>query len=400
MTAASVTVVGGGPHGLLCALDLAQRGVHVTLLEAQRADPAGSPRALMVHWSMMTGLQRLGLLDEARARAVVNTRWSVFVLPTGERFSLDLGVLADDVEHPFSLLLSQQALAEIVTARLTMLSHVDVAWDTRVQRVEQDAHGCTTVVTSPEGERTYRSDWVVGADGVHSTVRRSTGLGLPGITWPERFVMANVRFDFSALGHESSGVQLDPRDGALVTQVDDSGLWRYTYAEDLLLPEEENAKRMQEVFARVLGPEVKPEVEAIGSHRMHQRVADRFRAGRVLLIGDAAHVTSPTAGYGLPAGFFDGVSLVEALTAVIHEGADGDLLDQFSEMRRRVFTDLVSPVSSEHKQMLWNGDEGQVTAAAERFRHITSDAERQRKYLLTGRGLQSPPLRPRRRSAR
>lgn len=399
MTTASVTVVGGGPHGLLCALDLAQAGFRVTVLEAQTPDLSSSPRALMVHWSMIAGLHRLGLLDEAMTRSVVNTRWSVYVLPMGERFYLDLGVLADDIEHPFSLLLSQQALADIVTSRLTDVPHVDVEWDTRVQRVEQDASGCTTVATTPAGERHYRSDWVVGADGVHSTVRRSTGLGLPGITWPERFVMTNVHFDFSALGHENSGVQLDSRDGALVTKIDDSGLWRYTYAEDLLLPEEEGVKRMQEVFARVLGTDVQPKVEAMGSHRMHQRVANRFRAGRVLLIGDAAHVTSPTAGYGLPAGFFDAVTLVEALSAVVHDGADHDVLDWFSDVRRRVFTDLVSPVSSEHKQMLWNADAHQVEASAERFRLITSSPERQRKYLLVGRGLQSPPVRARRRNA-
>ncbi|MDQ6522925.1 NAD(P)/FAD-dependent oxidoreductase [Nocardioides sp. LHD-245] len=393
-SSASVTVVGGGPHGLLVALALARSDIEVTLLEAQSSEPSSSPRAMMFHWSMLGGLDRLGVLDDAVARGLVHRRWSIYVLATGERLYFDLDVLADDVQHPFTLHLPQQTLAEIVIARLAALPNVHVEWDTRVQRVEQDADGCTVTADAPGGERSYRSDWVVGADGVHSMVRRSAGLGLPGITWPERFVATNVRFDFASLGHELSGVQLDAQDGALVAKVDDSGLWRYTYAEDLALPEETLGERMRDRFRRVLPDGVDVEVEAYGAHRMHQRVADRFRAGRLLLIGDAAHVTSPSAGYGLPGGFFDGMTLVEALREVIHFGADEEILDRFSEERRRVFTNLTSPVSSEHKQMLWNSEgPGRIEAEVERFRHITASPSRQRQFLLVGRGLQSAPLR-------
>ena len=154
---------------------------------------------------------------------------------------------------------------------------------------------------------------------------------------------------------------------------------------------------MAEVFRRVLPDGADLEIQAWAAHRMHQRVADTFRVGRVLLLADAAHVTNPTSGYGLAGGFFDSVTLVEALSAVIHHGADDEILDRYSEVRRRVFTELTSPVSSESKQLLWNSDgPGRLEGELERFRKITSNRSRQREYLLVARGLESAPLRSRR----
>lgn len=400
MSTQTVTVVGGGPHGLLHALALAQAGIEVTVLETRPPSTSGSPRAMLFHWSIMPGLARLGILDDALAGGMIHRVWSLNVLATGERMFFDLDVLAGDVEHPFTLHLPQEALGEIILSRLAAHPLVHLEWNTRALRIMQDADGATVVADSPDGERDYRSSWVVGADGATSAVRRAVGLGLPGITWPERFVAANVRYDFASMGYEVSALQLDQADGALVAQIDDAGLWRYTFAENVKLPEESLPDRMAAVFRRVLPDGATPEVEAWAAHRMHQRVADTFRVGRVLLLGDAAHVTNPTSGYGLAGGFFDSVCLVEALSAVIHDGADDAILDRYSEVRRRVFTELASPVSTESKQLLWNSEpEGRLEAELERFRHITKSRDLQRQYLLVARGLQSAPLRARRPSA-
>ncbi|WP_300400504.1 FAD-dependent monooxygenase [Nocardioides sp.] len=400
MTTQGVTVVGGGPHGLLHALALARAGIDVTVLEARPPRTTGSPRAMTFHWSMMQGLDRLGILEEALSRGIIHQVWSLNVLATGERMALELDVLAGDIEHPFTLHLPQEQLGEIILSRLAEHAHVHLEWNTRVQRLVQDSDGVNVLADSPDGEREYRSSWVVGADGATSAVRRAIGLGLPGVTWPERFVAANLRYDFAALGYEVSTLQLDPTDGALVAQIDDQGLWRYLYAESLKLPEETVGDRMGEVLRRVLPGGPLPEIEAYAAHRMHQRVADRFRVGRVLLLGDAAHVTNPTSAYGLAGGYFDSECLVEALSAVIHDGAGDDILDRYSEVRRRVFTDLASPVSTESKQLLWNSAKpGRLQGEIERFRHITASRARQREYLLVARGLQSAPLRSRRPSA-
>lgn len=400
MTRTAVTVVGSGPHGLLCALELARRNLDVTVLGGPPAPTGSSPRMLFVHWSMLPGLERLGLLEELLVRGLRFDRWSINAPASSDRLAFDLDVLAGDTPHPYSLHVSYQDLAQVTVQQLATLGHVTFVDDCRVSAVTQDADGCTVTALTPSGEQQYRSDWVVGADGLHSAVRRSTGLGLPGMTWPERFVMVNVRYDLESLGHSGSGLQLDPVDGALVARATEDGLWRYTYAEDLFLPEESVADRTREVLDRVLGTGHGAVVETVVAHRMHQRVADRFRAGRVLLIGDAAHMTTPTAGYALPAGFFDSVLLAEALAEVAHHGADPEVLDQYSESRRRVFTDLVSPVSSDHKQMLWNSSPARVRSDMERFRHLTASRDRQRSYLLVGRGLQSAPLRVRRRAGR
>jgi 3-(3-hydroxy-phenyl)propionate hydroxylase len=392
-----VIVVGGGPHGLLLALALGRVELDVTLLEARPPTPISSPRAMMFHWSMMAGLADLGVLDEAIERGITHRIWSLNVLQTGERMYFDLDVLADDVPYPFTLHLPQQRLCQIVLERLGALSNVEIAWHTRAVDLAQDGDGVTVTADSPDGRREYRAAYAVGADGATSMVRRAIGLGLPGFTWPERFVAVNARYDFGAIGYEASAVQLDPNDGALLAKIDDTGLWRYTYAESLALPEDSVGERMPDVFARVLPGGVVPEVEAFASHRMHQRVADTFRLGRVLLIADAAHITSPASGYGLAGGFFDGLTLVEALTAVLQGGADEEVLDQYSQVRRRVFTEVISPVSSDSKQLLWDSrGAGRLEGELERFRRITSDPSRARQYLLLGLGLASAPLRVRR----
>ncbi len=387
-------MVGGGPHGLLHALALARAHIDVTLLDVRRPTPTATPRAMTFHWSMMKGLDELGILDDALARGLVHRIWSLNVLDGGERMFFDLDVLADDVEYPFTLHLPQESLSEIVVGRLQEMSNVHLAWDTRLTGLDQDDRGVTVRAASPDGDQVFRGGWVVGADGPKSAVRRAVGLGLPGITWPERFVAANVRYDFAALGYEVSAIQLDQRDGALVAQIDATGLWRYTYAENVTLPEETVGERMREVFGRVLPTGDEPEVQAWAAHRMHQRVADTFRVGRVLLLGDAAHVTNPTSGYGLAGGFFDSVSLVEALSAVVHDGASDEIVDRYSVVRRRVFTEITSPVSSDSKQLLWNSDgPGRLEAELERLRRATSTRDRQRQYLIVGCGLESPSLR-------
>lgn len=394
-----VTVVGGGPHGLLHALALAQAGIDVTVLGVRPPATTSTPHAMTFHWSMMRGLRQLGILDEALARGLMHRVWSLSVLASDERMFFDLDVIADDVEHPYTLHLAQEALGEIIMARLGALPNVHLESNTRVLRLAQDDSGVTVTADSPDGPREYRSAWVVGADGATSAVRRAIGLGLPGITWPERFVATNVRFDFASLGHEVSALQLDPTDGALIAQIDHTGLWRYTYAENLNLPEESVGDRMPEVFRRVLPDGAEYEVQAWAAHRMHQRVAETFRVGRVLLLGDAAHVTAPTSSYGLAGGFFDSVSLVEALSAVIRDGVDDEILDRYSEVRRRVFTELASPVSSESKNLLWSSEgPGRLEEELERVRYNTSTRSRQRKFLLEARDLESAPLRARRRT--
>jgi 3-(3-hydroxy-phenyl)propionate hydroxylase len=392
MTTSDVTVVGGGPIGLVTALGLAQAGVGVTVLEAAPT-VIRAPRAMLFHWTIMAELDRLGLLEASAAVGLAQRAWSFKVARTGEELVFDLSVLDDVVEHPYSLHLGQDELSEIVLSRLAAMPNVRVEWDTSARSLEQDAHGCTVSAVGPEGERDYRSSWVVAADGAHSIIRRQLGLSFPGMTWPQRFVATNLDLDLSTVGYGPSVAIVDPQHGALVARFGEPGPWRYTYAESLTLPDETIVDRMPDVFRATLPDGVDPQVTAWAAFRMHQRVADRFRVGRALLLGDSAHVTNPSSGYGVAGGFFDSVTLVEALAAVVHGEAGDEVLDRYSEVRRQVFTEVSSPVSTDQKQLIFDADDPvRLEADLQRYREITSDRDLMRRYMLVGRQLRSESL--------
>jgi 3-(3-hydroxy-phenyl)propionate hydroxylase/6-hydroxy-3-succinoylpyridine 3-monooxygenase len=126
---------------------------------------------------------------------------------------------------------------------------------------------------------------------------------------------------------------------------------------------------------------------------MHQRAADHFRVGRVLLAGDAAHVTNPTGGLGLTSGLFDAFALYEALAAVVLDGAEEAVLDAWAEERRRLFLELASPAASELKRLIFSeADPERRREDLEAIRRWTSDRDLLRERLRFTARLRSAPL--------
>lgn len=386
MTDNDVTIVGAGPVGLIAALGLAQRGVDVTLLDAAD-DILDEPRGMTYHWAALAGLERLGVLADATRIGYLKDDWSAQVLRTGERLSMDIGLLKDDVRHPYSLVLGQDALGRVIMEHLERHANADIRWGHEVTGFVQDDTGITVHVEAASGTHDLRTRWLVGADGARSIVRRTLGLNFEGMTWDERFVATNCRGRYE--DHFVSGYLIDSEYGAVVHQITTDGLWRHTYAESLELPEEGIEHRMAQYFRAVLPQEdFEHEIIRWRHYRMHQRSADTYRVGRVLLAGDAAHVTNPTRGFGLVGGMFDAYTLTEALVAIVCDGGDESLLDRYAEARKRVFWDYTTPISSESKRLVFEPTEERL----EGFRRVAADPDQTRRYLLSGVALATPSL--------
>ncbi|MEG3632901.1 FAD-dependent oxidoreductase [Micromonospora palythoicola] len=320
-----VLVVGAGPTGLTAALTLARRGVEVTVVD-KREQPAVTSRAAVVHAYTLEVLDRIGAGGALVARGLRSARFSVRdrdrVLVT-----VPFGKLPS--RHRYALMVSQSVTEEVLTDRLAEAG-VPVLRPYRLTGLHRDGDG---VVADLDGTN-VRARWVVGADGINSTVRELSGITFTGPAGSEEsFVLADVRVD-SGLPRDGASIFL-ARGGPLVWAPLPDGRVRLV-ATVTDPPAEPDAAYLQRLLDE-RGPRQRPdqvrEVLWSSRFRLHRRVAGTFRCGPVLLAGDAGHVHSPAGGQGMNLGISDAVDLGETLADVL-AGAAETRLDEYAARRR------------------------------------------------------------------
>ena len=227
-------------------------------------------------------------------------------------------------------------------------------------------------------------------------MRKSLGLGFPGMTWDDRFVATNIRFDFEAHGFNRANMVMDAELGCIVALLDREGLWRVTFAESEELPEETIPERIDAFLQAFLpGDEGRKQYELVqySPYHMHQRSAEAYRVGRVLLAGDAAHLTNPTGAMGLTTGVFDVELLVDRLAAVIAGEADDGALDDYAERRRTAFLEKASPTASRFKHLVYDGVQADIDEAFEQYQAVQGDPVAAREFFLGVQTLREPEFR-------
>jgi len=352
--------VGAGPVGLLTALGLARQGVEVTVLDGEPA-VVRSPRAAVYYHTTLSILRKLGLLEEAEAIGLQSTEFRMHWPATGEMMVSDMGdALEPGQEIDHNLHFGQHLLAELVLSHLDRIPHARVLWDHTVKALGQSEQDARVLVDTDDGEVRFQADWIIGTDGARSTVRQLLGMPFEGFTWPERFVATNIEYPFLDHGFCNANMVVDPVNWAVAGRLGREQLWRVTYGEDAALDEAGILDRLPGRFAHILPDSSVPfRIDGFSPYRVHQRCAPAFRAGRVLLAGDAAHACNPCGGLGLTGGVIDADALSDALGAVIAGRATEDVLDFYAAERRRVFLDVSSPMSANFKRLLSESDPAQ-----------------------------------------
>ncbi|WP_202876718.1 FAD-dependent oxidoreductase [Kytococcus schroeteri] len=312
-----VVVVGAGPVGMATALRLRQSGVEVLVVDRQ-AEGDNSSRAAVVHAATLEALKGLGVTQRLLERGIRAPRFSI---RDGGRVLLPLDFRLLPSSYAFALMVSQADTERVLADRLRE-EGVEVWRPVEVAAVADGARTATVSVRDLRAGRQalLRARYVVGADGMGSLVRRSAGIDFPGHRLEDAFVLGDVRTS-GGLPDDEVVLFFSPR-GTLVSAPLPGGVHRLVAPVEQA-PSEPSVAHLQELLDRRGPGGVRIEGMVWGSRfRVHERLADRYRSGRLVLAGDAAHVHSPAGGQGMNLGLRDAVALGDALAAALRgEGA-------------------------------------------------------------------------------
>jgi 2-polyprenyl-6-methoxyphenol hydroxylase-like FAD-dependent oxidoreductase len=330
-TTSDVLVVGAGPTGLTVAVALAADGVPCTVVDAL-PEGANTSRAAVVHARTLEVLATLGVAEPLISDGVQATR---FTIRDRDRVLMQIGFSDLPTRYPYTLMVPQSTTEAVLLRRFTELGGV-VHRPARLTGLTQDADAVTAAFA--DGSTTTAS-WVVGADGMHSAVRAAADIAFTGAAYPESFLLADVVVGPRAPRDEVI-LYFSPA-GMLVLAPLPGGVHRVVATLDPA-PETPSAQDVRTLL-NARGPLRSPlPVERLvwGSRfRVHHRVADRYRNGRIVLAGDAAHVHSPAGGQGMNTGIQDAAVLAGALAAA--RAGDAAALDRYERRRLPVAREVV-----------------------------------------------------------
>jgi 2-polyprenyl-6-methoxyphenol hydroxylase-like FAD-dependent oxidoreductase len=327
-----VLVVGAGPTGLSLAASLVARGARTTVVD-QQATMAHTSRAGAVNARTLEVLEDLDVTRRLVKEGVVAPQ---FTIRDRRRtlMRLDFGGLTTD--YPYTLLVPQNITEKLLLDRLVELGGT-VLRPKALTTITQDADGVTA--TFDDGT-TIRARYAVGADGIHSVVRQQAGIGFQGGAYEESFVLADVWMSGDVPVAEV--ILFWATAGLTVVAPLPDGSYRIV-APVTDAPESPSVELIQQLLdsrGSGAGRMVVTDVIWGSRFRIHHRVADTYRSGRLLLSGDAAHVHSPAGGQGMNLGIQDAVALADALARVLAGEADS-LLDDYSSSRRPIAQQVV-----------------------------------------------------------
>ncbi|SNY66799.1 FAD-dependent oxidoreductase [Paractinoplanes atraurantiacus] len=342
-----ILVAGAGPVGLTAALALARRGFGVTVLEAGETLAAES-RASTFHPPTLEMLDDLEVAGELLDRGLVSRTFAYRDRRAGLVARLDLSVLAGDTRFPYRLQCEQSKLTPILMNHLLRHQRCDVLFGWPVASAAQTPGRVAAIAADG---RALEADWLIGADGAHSAVRRATGVSFEGMTYPERFLVASVDEELTEWMDGLSLVNYvyDPVEWCVLLRTPDH--WRVLLPTPADTPDEAEVARLGGRLLGVHDPGRPWRVAHTSMYRVHQRVASAFRSGRVLLAGDAAHVNNPLGGLGMNSGIHDAVAYAAALA----RGSD-DAITAAASQRRKVALEYVQSVSHQNYERLRTSD--------------------------------------------
>jgi len=380
---AQVIIAGAGPVGTFAAYFLARSGIDVIVLESA-PNCMEDMRASTFHPPTLEMLDDLGIAEELIDRGLKAPIYQYRDRQSGERHEFDFSELANDTRYPFRLQCEQFKMAGLLAGKLDAHPKADMRFQSRVVSFSQTSEGVEVNVETPMEIQTIKADYLIAADGANSIIRKWLGVEFEGFTYPEKFLTLSTKTPLQDYFEGLSWVNYvaDPTEWCVLLKV--PSVWRILVPatgipDEELLSDENKTK----VFDRLIGNGG----DVVTAHRtiynVHQRVATKFNHGRVMLIGDAAHLNNPLGGFGMNSGIHDAACLSEALLEIFKSpNYSEQRLDAFDYERRTITHEFIQRQTIRNKRMLEADSAAAQLAYSAELKAIKNDDIKRREFLL------------------
>lgn len=379
-----VLIIGAGPVGLSLALALARKGIYVEVFEA-RSELSPEIRASTHHPRTLELYHRWGVLDHLLAKGQIVDRLMYWERENRTLIAeMNYEAIGADTDFPYRLQCPQSILIRTLKPLVESLPTAKVHMRHRFTGFREDDDNVTAEFETPDGLKTVQGSFLCGSDGANSTVRKELKLDFSGLTYEDRFLLIAGDLDLKPYFPQIGPVNYmyDPKEWVIILHLPD--LVRVVFR---MRPDEDEAEARaepaaRERMARFLGRSVPFDIKNISIYRVHQRVASKFRKGRSILLGDAAHINNPAGGMGMNSGIHDADYLAQILEKILVDGDSIDLLDQYDIDRRGDATASIRAYSDKNYADLSATDEAYRQQRNENLRQTAADPARAREYLL------------------
>lgn len=379
-----VVIVGGGPVGLYCAAQLGLNGIKVCLIEqSQSLDK--DLRASTFHPPTLEILDEMGITPKLIQNGLIAPTWQVRMHETQEYAEFDLSILKDHTRHPYRLQCEQWRLSEYLIEFIAHhLPNVHIHWSTSCIGFHQNndqvivnalsaSHACEELVCGI----------LIGADGAKSVVRKEMNLSFEGETFPETTILATTKFPFHEHLSHLSYINYCWKNNGTFSLLRLKDVWRvslypsqYERIEDAI-----SLKSVREKMHEICPSFGQTPILEVRPYRIHQRVVSQYVKGRVALVGDAAHINSPSGGMGMNGGIHDAHNLADKVSRVI-KGESSGLLDQYQRQRRPIAIKHVIEQSAKNRARMQETQTEKRRAALIELQRKSSDPNLALSYLL------------------
>jgi 3-(3-hydroxy-phenyl)propionate hydroxylase len=377
-----VVIAGAGPAGLFAAILLVRAGHRVLLLE-KNDGLALDMRASTFHPATLDLLDPLGLADPLVFRGSITQGWQYMIHGTKQHAVFDLECIRDSTGFPFRLQCEQFHFSNIAVEHLIGSPLFEIRFAHEISGVDARESDVLIRVRRPGEEYEIRGSWLIAADGANSTIRGLLGLSFKGRPLAAASVSLVLDHPFQHDIPGIIGVNYVWTDTGYYSLKQIRDLWRFSYtprpdlSAEQALSDEVIQAHLQSIFPSATTYEVLKR----NYYNLQQRCLDSFRCGRVLFIGDAAHLDSPAGGFGMNAGIHDAHCLVEHLDPVLN-GENQELLDRYARRRRTVVLEEIQRLATRNDQWRCETDPGRRALIWNGLQEIVSEPRKTREYLL------------------